>query len=424
VLPPGTIRNLASSSLANSLAKTILLFACALFLAAFVAVRSQDLLQGSDFPHFYCAARMLADGQGHRLFDSDLQREYQSRYAGRIGTLYTHPPFEAVLYLAISWLPLRYSYLFWSVLSMALAALNARFLSRERLWPWNWRTLFAASLMFVPLLICVLQGQDSVLLLLLIVATFIALRRGRGFTAGCWLGLGLFKFQIVLPMAVILALSQSKTVRNGFIKGFSLIALALAGISVAISGWTVLTAYPMFLLHFSKESLGGIVPRAMANFRGLTSLALGSAEPHLAIFLIGTLSLAAFGLTIFAWRGTGMRPLSCLEPDQAEKWERKFDRDFAATVIFALLVSYHLNPSDMTIVLLPMILLLRDVRRAPDMPQKSARWMILGLSAFLLLPPLHLLALRAHGYAFVSLPVIALFIVLVFPARKIVASPN
>jgi len=37
-------------------------------LAVFAGSRSLVLIQGADFPHFYCAARMLADGHGHQLF--------------------------------------------------------------------------------------------------------------------------------------------------------------------------------------------------------------------------------------------------------------------------------------------------------------------------------------------------------------------
>jgi hypothetical protein len=419
VLAPDTTRDLTSSSLL----KAIILFVFVLFLAVFVAGRSPDLLQGSDFPHFYCAARILADGQGHRVFDGDLQRQYQSRYAGRIGTLYTHPPFEVLLYLAVSWLPLRYAYLLWSFLSMSLAALSTWFLSKEGLWPWNWRILFGASLTFVPLLICVLQGQDSLLLLLLIVLAFIALRHERGFAAGCWLGLGLFKFQLVLPMVAILALTQNKIVRGGFVKGFSLIAVALAGISVTISGWSVFMVYPRFLRHFAEQPLGGIVPQAMANFRGLTFLALGVVHARLTIVFIVVLSLAAFAMTVIAWQSVVMRPLSESDREQVERWNGQFDSAFAITVFFALLVSYHLNPSDLTPLLLPMVLLLRDMNK-PSARKTSARWMILALFALLFLPPLHLLALRAHSYAFVSLPVIALFIVLAFSARRTVATLN
>ncbi|MGC1962164.1 MAG: glycosyltransferase family 87 protein, partial [Candidatus Sulfotelmatobacter sp.] len=162
--------------------------------------RSSAFLQGTDFPDFYCAARMLAAGHGHHLYDADLQRQYQAHYAGRVGTLYIHPPFEAVLYLAVAWLPLRYAYLLWSLLNLAFLGVGARRLAKEIL-PWDWRLSLAASLTFVPALLCFLQGQDSLLLLLLAVLAFAALRRGRGFAAGCWLGLGLFKFQLALPLA-------------------------------------------------------------------------------------------------------------------------------------------------------------------------------------------------------------------------------
>ncbi len=78
----------------------------------------------------------------------------------------------------------------------------------------------AASLTFVPALLCLVQGQDSLLLLLLVVLAFTALRRGRAFAAGCWLGLGLFKFQLVLPIVVVLVLTQGRNARTGLAKGF------------------------------------------------------------------------------------------------------------------------------------------------------------------------------------------------------------
>ena len=107
----------------------------------------------------------------------EVQHQYQARYSGRIGTLYIHPPFEAVLYLAVAWLPLRYAYLLWSWLSLAFLTVGTRRLAKKLPLPWDWRVLLAASLTFVPLLLCLLQGQDSLLLLLLVVLAFTALRR-------------------------------------------------------------------------------------------------------------------------------------------------------------------------------------------------------------------------------------------------------
>jgi len=91
-------------------------------------MRPPDSLKGTDFPDFYCAGRMLADGHGHQLYDPELQREYQARYAGRVGTLYIHPPFEAVLYAGLTWLPLKLAYVLWWFFNYAALAVAMRLL--------------------------------------------------------------------------------------------------------------------------------------------------------------------------------------------------------------------------------------------------------------------------------------------------------
>jgi hypothetical protein len=371
--------------------------------AVFFSGRSLVLLQGADFPHFYCAARMLADGHGRQLYDAGVQRQYQARYAGRVGTLYTHPPFEAALYLVVAWLPLRRAYLLWSFLTMALIATSAIFLAREAQLRWNWRVLSVALLTFVPSVICVLQGQDSALLLLLVVLAFAMLRQERGFAAGCWLGLGLLKFQLVLPLVLVLALTQRKRCKVGLAKGFGLTALALAGLSAAISGWSVFTLYPKFLLHFKEQPFAGFAPQAMANLRGLTYFFFHSDQSPWAIAALSILSAAALIATLASWKFAGLA--SCPETVSTRG---DLDLAFANTVLFALLVSYHLNPHDLSLVLLPIFLLLqRTLTRTPLRPMG---WVTLSLLAILFLPPLHLWALRADVYGLVGIPVLLLFL--------------
>jgi hypothetical protein len=402
VLLPDTTRKASLISRTT----TVILLLLILLLAAFAAARPLPLLQGSDFPHFYCAARMLAEGHGHQLFDADVQRQYQARYAGRVGTLYSHPPFEAVLYLTVAWLPLRYAYFLWSFLTLTLLGAGAARLAKDALPPWNWHMLFAASLTFVPVLVCVLQGQDSLLLLLLVILAFTAMRQGRGVAAGCWLGLGLFKFQLVLPLVLVLVLTQKRGFRIGLAKGFSLTALALGGVSVAISGWSVLTLYPNFLIHFKDQPLGGMAPQAMANFRGLTYFFFRSDDSALAVAALSILSVAALVMTLIVWRNA---PLAS-DTASAVQNKDEFDLAFANTVLLALLVSYHLNPHDLTLLLLPVSLLLHrmfaDTTRSP----RTVNWMTAALLAILFLPPLHLWALRADHYALVSLPLLTLFL--------------
>jgi len=379
-------------------------------LAIFAATRSPAFLQGTDFPDFYCAARMLAAGDGHQLYDPDLQRQYQARYAGRVGTLYIHPPFEAVLFLAVAWLPLRSAYVLWSLLSLTFLGAGTRRLVEELPLPRDWLIWFAGSLIFVPVLLCLLQGQDSLLLLLLVVAAFLALRQGRAFAAGCWLGLGLFKFPLVLPLVVLLVCAQDRNGRAALAKGFSLIALALAGLSAAISGWSVFSVYPKFLFHLQDQPFAGIVPSAMANFRGLLYLFSHSDHSPTAVATLSILCAAALILTLMGWKLMDRKNKS------------QFDLAFANTVVFALLVSYHLNPHDLSLLLLPIALLVRRALARTVNASEPASWITLGLLGILLLPPLHLWALRAGAYALISIPLLALFLSGTLLARQDKAS--
>jgi Glycosyltransferase family 87 len=393
----------------SSATKTFFICVFVSALAAFAMTRSAAFLQGTDFPDFYCAARMLAAGHGPQLYDADLQRQYQARYAGRVGTLYIHPPFEALLYLAVAWLPLRYAYLLWSLLNLTFLGVGVRLLAKEIL-PWDWRLSLGVSLTFVPTLLCFLQGQDSLLLLLLVVLSFSALRHSRGFAAGCWLGLGLFKFQLALPLALVLVVTQNRNIRTGLVKGFSLAALALAALSAAISGWSVFLIYPKFLLHLKAQPFAGIVPQAMANFRGLIYLLFHSDQSSGAVISLSILCAAALIMTLVGWRKMGR--------NNNNDNKDNFDLAFANSVTFALLVSYHLNPHDLSLALLPIALLLRSTSARTPAARKTANWVTLGLLAIFLLPPLHLWALKAGAYALVGLPLLALFLSVAFLPRR------
>jgi hypothetical protein len=406
VLPADTTRKLAIAFRA----KTVLALVFVVSFAALVGTRFSNSLRGADFPDFYCAARMLAEGHGHQLYDADLQRQYQARYAGRVGTLYIHPPFEAVIYLTVAWLPLKHAYLLWSLLNLAFLAVGLRRLAKHALPPWHWSVLLAASLTFVPLLLCLEQGQDSLLLLLLVILAFMALRSERSFAAGCWLALGLFKFQIVLPLVLVLALTQPRTARTGIVKGFSLVALALAGLSAAISGWSVFIVYPEFLLHLRAQPFAGIAPQAMANLRGLTffffrsDLFFGNDHSLWAAVALTALSAAALLGALIVWKQAHAE--FPIRPAAVEK----FDLAFANTVLFALLVAYHLNPHDLSLLLLPIALLLHStLTRKPRLPGPE-KWLTLGLLGILFLPPLHLWALVEREYWLVSIPVLLLFL--------------
>jgi hypothetical protein len=392
--------------------KTLMLLILLSALTVFFCAHFSASSHGTDFPDFYSASRLLIAGHGHELYDVQVQRQFQSRYVGRVGTLYIHPPFEALFYLAVAWLPLNSAYALWTVLNLAFLTFIARKLASE-VWPaWDWRLLLMASLTFVPVLLNFLQGQDSVLLLLFVTLAFTALRSNRAFAAGCWLGLGLFKFNLVLPLALVLALQKG---RNGFLRGFALMALALAAVSAAISGRAVFARYPRFLLHLQEQPFAGIFPQAMANLRGLSYLAFHNDRSRFAIFAIAALSVSALLIVLIGWRN---RTLASY-PNYPPKNRVAFDIAFGNTILFALLVSYHLNPHDLSLLLLPISLLLYRVRVEGKFGfTKPAQWLVEGLIALLFLPPLHLLAFEEHEYVMVAVPLLALLIICTFLLRR------
>ena len=378
----------------------VLLSALTVFFCAHFSASSH----GTDFPDFYSASRLLIEGHGHELYDAQVQRQFQSRYVGRVGTLYIHPPFEALFYLVVAWLPLNSAYALWTVLNLAFLAVIARKLA-SNVWPaWDWRLLLMAWLTFVPVLLNFLQGQDSVLLLLFVTLAFTALRCNRCFAAGCWLGLGLFKFHLVLAVALVLALQKG---RNDFLRGFALVAMALAAVSAAISGWAVFAAYPKFLLHLQQQAFAGVFPQAMANFRGLSYVLFHNDGSPFAIFTTALLSVSALLIALIGWQGATVAS----RPIHAAQNQAAFDVAFGNTILFALLVSYHLNAHDLSLLCLPISLLLYRVRvEGRFVFTKTAQWLVEGLIALLFLPPLHLLAFEEHRYVMVAVPVFILFI--------------
>ena len=82
-----------------------------------------------------------------------------------------------------------------------------------------------------------------------------------------------------------------------------------------------------------------------------------------------------------------------------------------------MLVSYHLNPHDLSLLLLPIPLLLHHTFMRTPGSSRAQKWLTAGLLGILFLPPLHLWALQASVYALVSVPLLALFLASAFLAR-------
>lgn len=310
-----------------------------------------ELAKGdSDFVAFFSAGRCLRLGLGSDLYDQQTLARLQNEFAPELvktmhGPLpYTHPPFESVLFAPLAALPYATAFAAWdiiSILALATAVLLLR-VSLQNLRFWSGSVPLLCSFAFFPVFWCLFQGQDSTLLLLLFVAAYISLKERHDILAGFFLGLALVKFQYVVPLMAIFLLRRKWNV----LAGFAATAAALTVLSATIVGWAETLRYPHTLLLISQAQ-SGLAMRAitMPNLRGAIESLLGSGM--LANWILG---LASGILVVVVARRC------MLEPEQPS-----FNLEFSLAVTVATIVSYHVQPQDLTLLLLPLLLVSEEL---------------------------------------------------------------
>jgi uncharacterized membrane protein YhaH (DUF805 family) len=80
-----------------------------------------------------------------------------------------------------------------------------------------------------------------------------------------------------------------------------------------------------------------------------------------------------------------------------------FDMAFSNTLVATLLVSYHISPHDLTLLLIPIALSVRYLRHR-GIGRDPARLLLATLVVVLFLPPLYVIALALKAYALISVP--------------------
>ncbi len=334
----------------------------------------KDIATGyPDFTIFYTAGKCILQGRGRQLYDLEtqfaIQREFAPEVKHRENPLpFNHLPFEALLFAPLARLPYVAAYLVWAAFNLALILAFCKLL---RPWlPSLHGFLPALPLLsmfaFFPVIMALLQGQDSILLLFLYGLAFSALATGRGFVAGLCLALALFKFQLVLPFVVVLLVRRQWRA----IAGFVITSFVLLLVSAAVVGWTGVMAYPGFVLRLSRSGAqAGIYPRDMPNLRGLVAGSLDLAGLP-ATLLIIVLSIALLALGAYWWRG---------QP------EHQFVLGFSLCVTITTITSYHLLVHDLSLLILP-ILLLAELLFAGEIVGRARRILVASLAIFFLTP--------------------------------------
>ncbi len=289
----------------------------------------------ADFRQLYTAGYMVRTGHRAQLYDYDRTEAFQNQVVSSAdGALpFNHLAYESLLYAPLSIFRYRTAYGVFFGVNLALLAgsfwMLRRYLSPLlEIWTFLPAAIFAC---FLPVTLALLQGQDSIILLALMISATVMVDREEDFKGGILLGLTLFKFQYALPVVLLFMIWR----RWRLIGGFTLSAAVVISVSLWITGWGGFVSYAHSLVEMSAKFSSvysdryGIRPLFMPNVRGLAYMVANGAP--LATHAI-VLVLSAFGL---AWAAT--RPPS-----------------FPLALLAALLVSYHQVISDMTLAILPL----------------------------------------------------------------------
>jgi hypothetical protein len=190
----------------------------------------------------------------------------------------------------------------------------------------------AGVLLFEPLFISVLKGQDSALLLLGGLLWFSGLTRKNDRLAGLGLSLTLIRPQVALVL-VVPFLFRRRKVFGWFFAG----AAALGFYSFLQVGWTGALAY----LHILTTSAGGegMAETIMFNFTGL----LLRIAPWLSLGLVHTI-----GWCLFAAALAGLCVLWGLSKSIGY-------RHIALAVTLSLLAAPHLHYHDLALLAVPLV---------------------------------------------------------------------
>ncbi|HSS99540.1 MAG TPA: glycosyltransferase family 87 protein [Terriglobales bacterium] len=353
----------------------------------------------SDFTAFYTAGKILQRGQAENLYDLRLQWRTQQEFARsvqiRVGPLpYIRPPFHSILFLPLSYLQYRTAYLVWMAVKVILLML-VPFLLRPYLvssgifTPWL-AILF--SFATIPVAVDLLQGQDAILFLVVCVLSYVSAVRGSEFLSGIFFGIGLFKFNLIFPIVLILALRK----KGRMLQGFTLAAIVLLLISAWLVGWEGVKQYPIYLWHISQTPGTGVVmPANMPNIRGLLtflSFVYVSAAFQNVVYVL----LAVFGLCLTAW----------LWKD-ARHSDRFFWLEFSLALSMSLLLSPYCSGYDSTMLLLATFLLAGHGINEQLLPAKWKLCLFLSLGVLFFVPV-------SWGYARLwAIPLVLLVTVLV-----------
>ena len=353
----------------------------------------------TDLRIFLTPVELIRTGHASEIYKFGVEKDEQTRLfpdTEKTGFLsYNHLAYELLMYWPLAKLKYKTALMVWAVINAGLILLIAWLFNpfTRALREFSGVPILLWMFAFYPLVHTLGEGQDSVVTMLLVMLSLWLMERKWEFSSGSVLGLALFKVHLALGIAFLVFFVPRKW--RG-LAGFAASASLATGISIAMVGPNFVNDYPHILREQEAMTPWGFIPRFMPNFRGLFEwllagrLDLGSVLPIIFVF-----SLATVAVTWLAFRVRNtIRPTLL----------------YGAAVPAVLLVSYHLHLQDLTLALLPMLVLL-DACIKTELRRGSALILKLAVAGFYLFGALGVVApyLLLHS-ALLAIPLLLLWV--------------
>lgn len=304
----------------------------------------------ADFKCFYTAGKIIAEGQGNRLYDEQTQAQRLLKVIPGHVKFYFNPPIFALPFVFLSYFPLMTAYWIWTVLSILalftgiILFTSLPIIENDEKW-----LLGTAALAFEPTYHNLHWGNLSAFVLLLLALFFRDLLAGNNRRAGIWLALLMIKPELFLVSAVILSIKC----KWNFLKGYLGLGLILIILSMVIVGFEGFSEYMKINLSAAKSYTDvqtEIHLSNMISWRGLFIRFLGG-NTLAEIFSFIYLGLSFFLLGM-VWHGEW-------KPDSPV-----FGSQWALTLIISLLVAPHVYLQSLILVFPAAVLFIRNLQQA------------------------------------------------------------
>jgi hypothetical protein len=365
-------------------------------------------VEKTDFVLTYVGAHIVHQGLGERLYDINFQKHVRDSLFQHPNPLfYEHPPFEALLLSPLTALSFRMAYMLWGLSNVVIWLILIFFMRLYFPRPKEDLGYLALWVLFAPLAVALYQGQSSLILLALYAMAFVKLQQEKEFSAGMWLGLGLVKFQFVLPFALVFLLRK----KWGVLKGFAATSLLLTLISLVAVGWKGSLNYVRFLVAISSNpqnlSYGSAVD--MPTVYGFVYALVGRRIGHMELnVVVITLSILLLGFIAWYWQSHDQHDSNALM--------------FASAVAASLLTGLHMFTHDFSPLALALFIALANF---PDRKHRELCWILTATIVLFWTVPIYFLFVAWHCL-YLMCPVLLLFAFSTLLASKYVGeqTPN